>query len=294
MTSRNARLAFASACLLLLAGLVQTGCTSLRSRHETYTQLARASAWHTYLVATSSFDIAAAAPQRQVGAGPLVVYLEGDGRAYLNPYHVSPDPTPISPLALRLAVADGLGGPKVYLARPCQYTMPSHGRNCEPELWTTARYSASIIGAISEAIDQAKHNTRSEQVLIVGYSGGGALAVILAAQRRDVVAIVTVAANLDLAYWTQRDGLANLDGSLDPADFANAVSGIPQLHFAGAKDDVVGPDVVSAFLARMAHSASSRLVTLGDYDHECCWADAWPQLLRHQEAQKVLDRVFPP
>ncbi len=51
----------------------------------------------------------------------MVVYIEGDGRAYVNRRTPSNDPTPGNPMALRLALAD----PSLrvlYLGRPCQYT----------------------------------------------------------------------------------------------------------------------------------------------------------------------------
>ena len=53
---------------------------------------------------------------------------------------------------------------------------------------------------------------------------------LLAARRSDVDKVVTVAANLDLAYWTRRDRLAPLVGSLDPAGVAGAMGTIPQVH----------------------------------------------------------------
>lgn len=44
--------------------------------------------------------------------GPLFVYIEGDGLAYLDARTPSTDPTPADPLALRLAAADpGPAGP---------------------------------------------------------------------------------------------------------------------------------------------------------------------------------------
>jgi pimeloyl-ACP methyl ester carboxylesterase len=69
-----------------------------------------------------------------------------------------------------------------------------------------------------------KQRSGSTRLTLVGYSGGGTIAVLLAARRSDVAEVITVAANLDVGYWTQRDGLSPLTGSLDPA------GGNPRLH----------------------------------------------------------------
>ncbi|EJM97460.1 alpha/beta fold hydrolase [Herbaspirillum sp. YR522] len=279
--------------LVILAGLLQTGCASLQDRQDLLRQLTQAAGWQSYLIDTPAFDIAAAAPSRRSGDGPLVVYLEGDGRAYLNASQASADPTPSSPLALRLALADDRNGKLLYLARPCQYTMPGHGRHCERRYWTSARYAPVIVASIDQAIDQEKQSTHSTRVVLVGYSGGGALAVLVASRRKDVAAIVTVAANLDLDYWTRRDGLERLDQSLDPGDVARQVSTIAQVHFAGAEDDVVGPDVARAFLLRMTDARRARLVMLDGVDHDCCWVARWRGLLHGPEMDEVIKGPAP-
>lgn len=121
-----------------------------------------------------------------------------------------------------------------------------------------------------------------------GIRAGGALAVLLAARRTDVAGLVTVAANLDLAYWTARDGLAPLSGSLDPAAQAGAVAGIAQLHLAGERDEVVGADVVRAFSNRQLPTATPRLKVIAGFDHVCCWAGKWKELLALPAMQRVI------
>ena len=68
-------------------------------------------------------------------------------------------------------------------------------------------------------VDALKRDAGAAKVILVGYSGGGAIAVLLAARRLDVAGVITVSADLDLAYWTQRDGLAPLSGSLAVTSF---------------------------------------------------------------------------
>ena len=48
------------------------------------------------------------------------------------------------------------------------------------------------------------------------------------------------------------------------------------LALRGADDAVVPPDIVARFVG--AHGG--RLEVLADFDHDCCWARDWAQLLR--------------
>jgi hypothetical protein len=84
-----------------------------------------------------------------------------------------------------------------------------------------------------------------------------------------------------------RDRLAPLDGSLDPADFTQRVAGVPQVHFAGGRDTIVGIDVTRSYLARMGDTSHARLVEIADYAHDCCWVDAWPQFAARTELQII-------
>lgn len=275
--------------LLLACALLLQACAGAQGRRDLKDGLLASAGWQSHLIATRQFDIAAAAPAGRHGQ-TLTVYLEGDGRAYLDAALASADPTPSDPVALRMALADPGSGPLLYLARPCQYTLPEHGRNCRQAYWTRARYAPAMVDSISEALDSEKARAGARRLVLIGYSGGGALAALLAERRDDVAAIVTVAANLDLAYWTRRDGLAALDGSLDPAATAIRIASLPQIHLAGARDKVVGPDVARSFLRRMGSDRDSRLLVIPDFDHLCCWAAQWKSLTQRPAIADVLTR----
>ena len=205
----------------------------------------------------------------------MVVYIEGDGRAWINPWQPSSDPTPTDPIALRLAAVDP-ARPLIYLARPCQYVfVPS----CHSRFWTSERLSAAVVAAFQQIIDDARQRTKSDRVALVGYSGGGALATLIAEQRADVAWLITVVANLDLAAWVRLSDIERMSGSLDPAMRAAAVKRLPQVHFTGANDRVVPPTVVYSFFARLSPGSAARIIVLPGFDHECCWAAAWPRLL---------------
>lgn len=257
-------------------------CTTFADRNRTKDDLIDKDGWYSAIFPAGDFDVLAAWSPHRTGR-ILTVYLAGDGRAYVTPTRVSPDPTPTDPVALRLALADPATGPVAYLARPCQYVMPDHGRNCSRPYWTQKRYAPEIVSSLNTAIDILKQKTGTTELIFAGYSGGGALAVLVAARRSDVVGIVTIVSNLDLAYWTKRDNLTPLNGSLDPVDVGSKVASIPQIHFTGAKDTTVGPDVVQAYLSHLPPASPARMVVQPDFDHFCCWTDQWPELaISHQ------------
>lgn len=259
--------------------------THLMPRQQKAAFFAEKAGWDLQVLKGGQFDVASfARPQHRTGA-PLAIYIEGDGLAFLDRYTVSPDPTPEDPIGLRLALSHP-GANAIYLARPCQYSSLTD-RRCNATYWTTRRYSPEIVESIDRAIDDAKRRTGARDVILAGYSGGGAIAVLLAARRTDVAGIVTIAANLDIGYWTRRDRLAPLAGSLDPAEFADRVSAIPQVHFTGGRDDVVGADVVQSYVNRMKDRGRTAVIAMADFDHRCCWAAEWQRLAMRPELAPI-------
>ncbi|WP_114090569.1 S9 family peptidase [Thalassospira profundimaris] len=278
--------------MIALAGLLMlTACGGVAARHEVRSALVANADWQSGVVQAGLFDIAASWSQVTTGE-TLFVYLEGDGLAYVTVYRPAQDPTPSDPVALRMAVQDihsagKAAQPVLYLARPCQYTLPEHGRNCSRKYWTTGRYAPEIVASLSMALDQFKQRFQARHIVLVGYSGGGALAVLLASERSDVTGIVTVVGNLDLAYWAQRDGLTPLSGSIDPADVAPKIANIAQLHLAGGRDDAVGPDVTQAYMAALPAGAKVEMLGFDQYDHHCCWARDWREISQRPEFSRI-------
>lgn len=168
----------------------------------------------------------------------------------------------------------------MYLARPCQYGAMRH---CEQKYWTVARYAPEILEAIGDAIDQLKRKTGATHLVLVGYSGGGAIAVLEAARRDDVSRIITIAANLDLGFWTSHYGLSPLSQSLDPAFVAKAVSNIPQTHYTGEKDDTVGTNVVKSFVSKMPEGSPVQVIEIPNFTHNCCWEFINPLLFTEND-----------
>jgi len=207
---------------------------------------------------------------------------EGAGQPSRTGRPVGRSPSPKDPNALRRAIADPGAGPVAYLARPCHF--PQAGDPpCDPSLWTTARYSERILAAVDVAVDAAKRRAGADRLRLVGYSGGGAVALLLAAQRNDVARVVTAAGVLDHRAWTQAfPGFTPLAQSLNPPRFASALADTTQRHFAGAEDEVVPPLVAEAYMRRRPAGADWRLTILPGVDHgggyPDDWAKAWPRL----------------
>jgi hypothetical protein len=210
--------------------------------------------------------------------GILTVYVEGDGNAWLDRNRVSPDPTPLDPYTLRLAARHPPGN-VLYIARPCQYLSEAELDNCHPKYWITHRYAANVVRAIGQAINRVKETINAKKIALVGYSGGGVIAALLAGTRQDVSTLTTIASNLDHELWTRRDKLTPLDGSLNPVDFVLDIQKVPQIHFAGARDEIVAPDIIRSFVSRMSNPRNTRVVVLENFDHDCCWVKHWPALL---------------
>ncbi|MBI3445827.1 MAG: alpha/beta hydrolase [Magnetospirillum sp.] len=265
---------------LLGLSLVVSGCAS---RSEVAAGIAADARMGQAIIATERFDIMTY-QRRAAGATMLTVYVEGDGFAWATPTRPSTDPTPKNPVALRLAAADGSGA-VAWLARPCQYTGGTRGRGCSEALWTEGRYAEMIIASMSQAIDRLKAGAGVARIRLVGYSGGAAVAALLAARRSDVDLLISVAGMLDSAAWTRSEGLTPLRWSLDPADGVSALSGLRQIHYVGAGDRDVPIAVARSYAARFPPGHAPEIVVVDGYDHHCCWVDIWPKLLTRAERE---------
>lgn len=263
---------------LLLASLLAAGCTaSPAERGSAAAGIAAEGRLARSTLRSGGFDIAAWSRFDDPG-GPVHVYVEGDGYAWSSPSDPSSDPTPLNPVALRLAARDG--GPNVlYLGRPCQFRPAGSRDSCEPAFWTSRRLAEPVIAALDGAIDRAVPASPRRLVLI-GYSGGGGAVVLLAARRSDVAAVVSVAGNLATAAWTAHHRISPLSGSLDPSDSARGLGALPQLHLVGAQDGVVPRLVADSYARRAAPDACLRILQVAGASHDKGWLEEWPAALR--------------
>ena len=74
---------------------------------------------------------------------------------------------------------------------------------------------------------------------------------LLATQRNDIEKITTYAGNLDVDKWVKYHNISPLTGSLNPADFYDKLSDIPQVHYVGIKDKIVPMYITNEFSKEM-------------------------------------------
>ncbi|MFT4301598.1 MAG: hypothetical protein QM579_07575 [Desulfovibrio sp.] len=203
----------------------------------------------------------------------LRIYIEGDGYAWRSRTRPSEDPTPRDPVGLRLAAADPGPDPVLYLARPCQYVRGEDRRNCEKRYWTTARLGDEVLQSLDDAISQAKARYGADRIVLIGFSGGGGVAALLAAKRRDVAFLGTVAGNLDTEAWATLHNLSPLADSVNPISVAPALQGLPQLHLSSSGDAIMPPSVSAGFCRSIQQPEAC--VVLDGISHAGPWEDYW-------------------
>jgi len=209
----------------------------------------------------------------QPGSTPLHVYIEHDGTPWIDVDRVSDDPTPRTPFALELMAKDS--GPRLFLGRPCHFESREDSL-CTPRLWTHGRYSLTVVTSMVAALRSFLSLHPYRQVVLIGYSGGGTLAWLMAARIPETTRVVTLAANLDIDAWARIHGYSTLTGSLNPALAPALAPTIGQLHYVGGRDTNVTPLVVDSFARR---HPEAHVIEIAEFDHRCCWIEGWPELL---------------
>lgn len=251
--------------------------TDPTARRQHIFELAEERGWQQNVITGENFDLATFSPRQIAPQQQLVVYIEGDGWAiYRN--QPSVDPTPLRALALQLALQHPDNN-AVYLGRPCQYVTAEHRHHCEPSVWTSARFSEQVIEATNHAINVLKERYHAKSLRLVGYSGGAAVAALVAARREDVVQIITVAGNLDHRSWTTWHHVTPLSASLNPTDVRRELSVIPQYHLVGEEDKVVPPMLIEKFVSGFNASKIITVKEIPDFNHHCCWVQHWESLI---------------
>ena len=270
---------------MLLTIALLSGCTGMTSMGTTATRAQAYRAAEAAGLSAATIDVHGfrlqAFHRGLAGAHTVNVYIEGDGQAWSTPHRPAKDPTPRDPVALELAVRDRSAA-VLYLARPCQFQDAAALPACDRKFWTTHRYAGEVVDAMDRAIDLALRQVGADYARaslgLIGYSGGGALAALVAARRGQARWLVTVAGNLDHREWTRIHDVTPLGASHNAADFAPSLRALPQVHLVGGKDRVVPRTVTDSYLRQAGRAAKSTVIEIADYDHQCCWAESWPDL----------------
>ena len=260
---------------------VLTGCAGVSSKQqllEIANRGAFSSTWQSFTVTSDDISVQGLIKPGTLTSGTIPrIYIEGDGHAWINRYRPSTDPTPKKPVALELALKDP-AKPVAYIARPCQYGgLDQPG--CKPALWTRERFSPKVIRVMDQAVNHIKKQLGAKKLDLIGYSGGGAIAAILAAQRNDIDTLTTVAGLLDHDYWTKRHQVQPLSGSINPIDLAHKLKIRRQIHWIGANDKVISKQQAQRFVAA-SKQVENHIETMGDQGHDCCRPEVWKRLLK--------------
>lgn len=264
---RTRRPGAALAALAAIAGVI-TGCASPAQKYDRTAQRADISE-HT--VQGARFHHKIYRNNQALRGGALHVFIEGDASVKQALRSVPPDPTPRHSLMLRLMQEDKAGA--ILLGRPCYHGMFATD-NCEIRHLGPERYSAEIVESMIKALQTELQHSETQQVIFFGYSGGGTVAFLMAAQHPRTAAIVTLAGNLDNITLAAHHNSPPLSGSLNPADMAPLPRTIVQLHYFGAKDEIVPAALAQRTLIRQNVAP----VIFPGIDHDCCWRDVWPDI----------------
>jgi pimeloyl-ACP methyl ester carboxylesterase len=220
------------------------------------------------------------------GDTDLVVVVEGDGLPWIGGGRViATDPTPHRPIALQLAVRTP--GSVLYLGRPC-YFAARFDPSCESRWWTSQRYAVAVVASMCAAAQRFADEHQMKRMLLIGYSGGGTIAVLMAARMSRVSGVVSIAGNLDTDAWTRYHQYLALDGSLNPAREPQLPQSLPQLYLVGEHDANVPYETVSAYLQRVPPEDVWQFEA---FDHSCCWVREWPSLFSRIRTALDVTRV---
>lgn len=206
---------------------------------------------------------------------PYVFYIEGDGRAFNGKYKVSNNPTPKSRLLIELAAMDDRAN-VVYIARPCQFTPMDLNPKCSTTAyWTSKRLSDDSVESINQVINQVNNG---RPFSLIGYSGGGGIATLVAARNSLVKDIITISGNLDHKKFTQHHNVDPMVYSLNPIDYAKKINHIPQLHLSGGKDTIIPPFIADNYVQE-SDSSCVRQRIFPNKTHYKGWKDVWKYIL---------------
>ncbi len=215
---------------------------------------------HASVIQTSYFPIYTNA-ESLIISDPLTIVIEGDGNAWTSRYRHSKNPTPKN--AVGLDIAYQLKG--IYVARPCQYLQTPE---CHPLYWTSGRFHEKVIASVNEAVNTIKEQYNAKRLKLVGYSGGGVVAGLVAARRDDVVEWVTVASPIDMEAWIAHHHVSPLKSSLSLTDVQEILQQIPQTHYVGAQDTIVPWSVHQRLKEKMKNNTQAQWIIIPKTSHE--------------------------
>ena len=271
-------------CYFTISIIFLTACNTSNTRIASGHNFAKQNQFKKRVYETSLFSIVSFTRISKI-SNQVSIYIEGDGKAWLTKKRVSNNPTPQEPIALQLAAEDDSAN-VIYLARPCQFVVIDNEVNCLSEFWTNKRASREVINTYHEVLDKIKKSSSIDNFRLIGYSGGGTIAAILAAERKDIIDLRTIAGNLDIALFSKIHHVSPLTGSINPINLTDKLSMVPQLHFYSVDDSIVKPEIIEHY--KKVNEQNNKLHScvliqqVNGTTHTKGWTKRWKELIRRQ------------
>ena len=203
----------------------------------------------------------------------LLILVEGDGGPWIRETRVAVDPTPTNPVLLGLMV--GATQAAVYLGRPC-YFGTATAKECDLRWWTFDRYGQVVVDSMCEAANRVSRQQGAETVQLIGYSGGGAIVVGMSACTDKLVAVTTIAGNLDPQAWTAYHAYSPLN-DLSPLDVvASRHDEVDEAHWQCRDDHNIPPSITDNYFA--AREGAIRHI-VDSCSHATGWQRYWTKII---------------
>ncbi len=284
ITLRFRSLCFTAFAVLCAVGLSGCYLPTLSMKRDTATRLAAPSFMLERQIATDPYLITVYERTSRRKGGEATVYIEGGPIVWNDLMKEREAATPQNPVALHMATRDKAES-LIYMARPCQYTTHTDGTACERTEWTTGRFSLEALRSMNAALDNIKKEYGFTGFNLVGYADGAGIAVHMAASRRDILSLRTVAGVIDTDVFAQTYNPEQYEvfvdrSSQNPAMHAAALSNLPQHHFVGEWDHYVGPEMAQNFRYAAGNSRCVRVSEVKAVNTDKGWVNRWPDLLK--------------
>ena len=207
--------------------------------------------------------------QRINNSNSVIIYIEGDGLSWIDRFTPSSDPTPVDPLAFKLAKLDQ--NPNViYLGRPCQYVK---NNQCRKEIWTKLQYSKLVMSQYEEILKEVLKN--HSEVHLIGYSGGSVIAMHLASiEGLNIKSVRTIAGNIDPNKFTNLLNLSSYQTSINLDQIDDKIKSIPQIHYYGNKDKVIPKEIYSNYHDQYFNNSCIKITEV-NASHNRGWEEFW-------------------
>ena len=273
MNNRNQCYALKQLFVSILCFLGLAGCTT---PSEHFATVAADFGFYGFSLNSGIFDhqfYTNAKATQDINEDALHVYLDGDGTPWENHQWIADDPTSRNTMILELMRQDKAA--TIFLGRPC-YQGLNKTSACHYKYWTSHRYSKQVVGSMVQVLKLWLNKHPFKQVVLIGYSGGGTLAVLMAPYVPEVKIIVTLAANLDVEAWSRYHGYNPLPESLNPACIVLNAN-LRQIHIAGLEDNIVPAQIIKSYAEKQVNAL---YLPYAHFDHHCCWVKEWASILR--------------